>query len=161
MVTVMEIFDVNLETGIRWPSKCAYCSGEASAEAKTHFRVIDGFYLIAIRETTHTVKYPVCAKHKWVAKFYGFVTNQAWPTGFVMVLIFPALLCLPLVLGTAIGSKFGDQIAIASYVLFAAWVMYLKMHNPVKIIKAKKALARVRLANGQYAEEFRHVNAAR
>src|SRR5262245_23883109 len=134
----MEIVDVNLERGIRWPSNCAYCNGEASSEAKTHFRVIDGFFLVAIRETTHTIKYPVCFKHNWVAKFYGFVTNQAWPTGFVMVLIFPAFLCLPLVLGTSFGSKYGDTIAVASYVLFAAWVIYLKMHNPVKIIKAKK-----------------------
>lgn len=154
----MGIVEVDFEKGIRWPSKCAYCNGEASVEAKTHFRVIDGFFLVAIRETTHTIKFPVCDKHKWVAKFYGFVTNQAWPTGFVMVLIFPALFCLPLVLGTAIGSKFGDQIAVASYVLFVAWVIYLKTHNPVKILRAKKAIARVRLSNEEYAEEFKRAN---
>jgi len=155
----MNIVEVNLTNGIRWPSKCAYCNGEASAEAKTHFRVIDGFFLVAIRETTHTVKYPVCSKHRWVARFYGFVTNQAWPTGFVMVLAFPALLFLPLMLGAPFGLKFGDETAIALYATFAAWVIYLKLRNPVKIVTAKKALARVRFSNRQYAEEFSRVNA--
>ncbi len=156
----MNVVEVHLADGIRWPSRCAYCNGEASAEAETHFRVIDGFFLVAIRETTHTVKYPVCGKHRWVAKFYGFVTNQAWPTGFVMFLAFPALLLLPLVLGDPFGIKFGDRSAIGLYAAFAAWIIYLKLRNPVKIVTAKKTFARVRISNRQYAEEFKRANAA-
>jgi hypothetical protein len=158
MVTAMDYVEVNLENGIRWPLKCAHCNGSASAEARTHFRVIDGFFLVAIRETTHTVNYPVCARHKWIAKFYGFMTNQAWPTGFVMVLILPPLLLL--LLGVAIGFKVSDLAVVIAYIVSIAWVYYLKMHNPVKIMKATKALAKVRLSNRQYADAFRRANSA-
>ncbi len=154
----MDVVEINLEKGIKWPPKCAYCNEGASTDAKTHFRVIDGFFLIAIRETTHTVEYPVCDRHKWPAKFYGFVTNQAWPTGFVMVLTFPFLLSIPLLFGTVANGKYDGQILVAAYVLFLVWVIYLKVRNPVKIVKAKKSIARFRFANQDYAAEFGRAN---
>lgn len=155
----MKVIEVNLNSGIKWPHKCAYCNQEATDEAKTHFRVIDGYLFVALRETTHTVNYPVCKRHKFISRFYGFVTNQAWPTGFVMVLTFPFLLSIPLLAGDGYGSKHYDQILAALYVLFIAWVLYLKVKNPVKIIKAKKNVAKVRLSNSDYASEFEVINA--
>jgi hypothetical protein len=156
----VNLVDIDLTKAIRWPHRCAYCNGEATTEAKTHFRVIDGFFLIAIRETTHSFRYPVCSKHRWMARFYGFFTNQAWPTGFVMVLIVPAFLYLLITLGTGLGAGFGDQLAIALYVLFAGLIIYLKMRNPVKVVGAKKAFARIRFAKLEYAQAFRSQNAA-
>ncbi len=154
----MQKVEVNLENGIRWPNKCAICSEQAVSKAKTHFRVIDGYFLVAIRETTHTVEYPVCSKHKWTSKFYGFVTNQAWPTGFVMFLIFPLIFALPLLFASSFLGKLADILFMLSYPSFAVWIIYLKMRNPVKIIKAKKSKAVVRLKNHQYADEFRLLN---
>jgi hypothetical protein len=67
----MTITKINLANGLRWPNRCAYCNEAATKSARTHFRVIDGFFLVAIRETTHTVTFPVCKRHRWPAKFYG------------------------------------------------------------------------------------------
>ena len=154
----MKTVEIKLNKEIAWPSRCAICNQNASAYAYTNYRNIDGYYLVAIRETTHRVRYPVCSKHKWVARFYSFVTNQAFATGLVMAITFPFLLSVPIVFTDLLDPKFHNAAVIVLYGGFASGILYWKFRNPVKVVKVKKDVAKFRFRNGQYAEEFRRIN---
>ena len=134
----MKYIEVRLNKEITWPSSCAICNQAASVYAYTNYRIIDGFYLVAIRETIHRARYPVCNKHKWTARFYSFVTNQAFATGFVMALTFPLLLSIPILFLDVLNPKLVDSAVIAVYGGFTFGIFYWKFRNPVKVIKVKK-----------------------
>ena len=150
--------DVQLDKTIKWPNNCAICNKTASSYASTNYRNIDGFFLVALRETTRSIKYPVCNRHKWIAKFYGFVTNQAFTTGLVMAITIPFLVAVPIVFTDVLDPKFHDAAVIFLYITFVLGIFYWKFRNPVKIIKIKNDVARIRIRNVQYAEEFKKVN---
>jgi len=150
----MKSVEVSLNKEISWPRKCAICNQEATAYAYTNHRIIDGYYLVAIRERTLRIAYPVCNKHKWTARFYDVVTNQSFVTGFVMALAFPFLLSIPVLFMNVLDPKFQGAALIAIYGGFTFGIFYWKFRNPVKIVKAKKDRAKFRFRNEQYAEEF-------
>jgi hypothetical protein len=154
----MKKIDIDLSKEIRWPDKCAYCNSAANALATTNYRVIDGFFIVAIRETAHAVKYPVCNKHKWPARLYGFVTNQSFPTGLVMIMAI-LFAYVGIVASLDLGSKTLEEVVFyLGSAFFIIWVLYLKLNNPVKFTKVKKERAQLKVKNDQYAEEFIKLN---
>jgi hypothetical protein len=154
----MNKIEIDLSKGINWPQSCAYCNGEPSTLAKTYFRVIDGYFFVAIRETTHTVHYPVCRKHRAAASFYGFMTNQSFPTGFVMVSLLVFLTCLSIEISDLFPRNIETIAEWLVSITIVFGVFFLKFKNPVKILKAKKNSAQIRIANQEYAENFRISN---
>jgi hypothetical protein len=151
----MKSVELSLEKEILWPMKCAICNQEAKVYAFTNHRVIDGFYIVAIRESTLRIAYPVCKKHKWTARFYDVVTNQSFATGFVMAIAFPFLLCIPILV---LDPKSQGTVVKAIFVGFTFGIFYWKFRNPVKIVRVKKGLAKFRFGNERYAEEFEKAN---
>jgi hypothetical protein len=161
----MKYVEVSLDKKITWPEKCAYCNQAASDYASTNYRAIDGFYIVAVRETTHSIEYPICGKHKWIARFYGLVTNQTFSHGLVMAVALPFFLwILILVINITypgLDPVFEDIAVYAVLVIFVGFLLamiYWKFWNPVKLVRVKKGMARLRFRNEQYAEDFRKIN---
>jgi len=154
---VMNITKIDLKKGLRWPHQCAYCNGPATSSAATRFRVIDGFFIVAMQETTHSIDFPVCKRHRWPAKFYGWVSNQAMPTGFCMALLLPLVVTLALAALTPL--KFDDVTFVATCAATPFIVMYLKLRNPVKVLGVKHNVATFRILNAEYAAAFNALNA--
>lgn len=150
--------DVQLDKTIKWPNNCAICNKTASSYASTNYRNIDGFFLVALRETTRSMKYPVCSRHKWIARFYSFVTNQAFVTGLVMAITVPFLILVPIIFTNILDPKLHNAAAIFVYITFLFGILYWKFRNPIKIIKIKNDTARIRIRNEQYAAEFKKIN---
>lgn len=48
----MKVVEITLNKEIAWPNRCAICGQSASDHAYTNYRNIDGYYLVAVRETT-------------------------------------------------------------------------------------------------------------
>jgi hypothetical protein len=154
----MKTVEIDLNKDITWPNKCAICNQDASTYAQTNYRNIDGYFFVAIRETTHRIKYPVCSKHKWLARFYGFVTNQAFATGLVMAIVIPFILAMPFAFTDFIDPKYHNAVVIALYGGFVLAIFYWKFRNPVKVVKVKNDVAKIRFRNEQYAGDFKQIN---
>jgi hypothetical protein len=155
---LMKSVELEFDREIKWPTKCAICNEDCGAHAQTNYRVIDKYLLIALGESILRIKYPVCKKHKLIAKFYGFVTNQSFAVGFVMALSFPFLFSIIVTSGGSLDPRYNDFVYIGSFVFFALWVIYLKFMNPVKITKARKNNIRLRFKNIEYANDFEQAN---
>jgi hypothetical protein len=162
----MKYVDLSLDKSINWPQKCAVCNQTALDYATTNCRLIDGFNLFEVQETTHSIRYPVCDEHKWGARFYGFVTNQTFSHGLVMMVALPFFLWILTHFITQILYPSLDRVfeasannaIVAIFFAFPLAMIYWKFSNPVKLVRVKKGIARLRFRNEQYAEDFRRSN---
>jgi hypothetical protein len=161
---------LGLNKQIKWPNYCVICNKEAtdcSAANKTNLTKIQ-YYLVALSYTTksHTLMYPVCAKHKTLCDLLykplsGITIVGSIVIGIILWAIFFALIyiiLIPFGLETAAKDVISPLSAVFAIGSVSFYFIYAIFFPPVGIRHLSEYSVEISIRNEKYFNDFKLVN---
>ena len=152
---------------IKWPRRCAYCNANAELFATARRVEGTGYYLVAYTERFFSLKFPICKKHRLMAKLNNMFSWLGVGRTVIALIFVPVLLAIipMIIINNTIDTTnmkgpggIGDKVIIFSYIVFWLFSTYIFFSKPVKLKRVTKENIEIQFKNSEFATEFENIN---